>query len=107
MSKKFYLGFICSLVTFGITTQVTACTTVLVGKGATNYGSTIIARNEDADTAWAKHFIVHQASDNNSTQHVSQANGFTVSLPQKKFTLYEYARLGTKKWTKPVWRRWN
>lgn len=81
--RKNYLGFACTLVVLGVSTQVKACTTVLVGKDATIDGTTIIARNEDADTAWAKHFYVHQASENNSTQYVSNANGFTLSLPQK------------------------
>lgn len=37
---------------------VEACTSVLVGKDASEDGSTMIARNEDMGTAWAKHFYV-------------------------------------------------
>ncbi|EIW2105466.1 C69 family dipeptidase, partial [Enterococcus faecalis] len=41
-----------------------ACTTVLVGKDASVNGSTLIARNEDMGSAWAKHFYVRKANSN-------------------------------------------
>lgn len=67
--------------TLGAFSSANACTTVLVGKNATTDGSTIVARNEDVDTAWAKHFVVHPATSNGPTEYISKDNGFKVSLP--------------------------
>ena len=58
-----------------IPTSVQACTTVLVGKGASVDGSTMIARNEDMGTAWAKHFYV-RPENSNERNYVSKGNGF-------------------------------
>ncbi|MFT9450787.1 C69 family dipeptidase [Liquorilactobacillus ghanensis] len=60
-----------------------ACTSILVGRQATVDGSTMIARTEDAKTAWPKYFVVHphqvlQAEP----QFVSPDNGFTMTLPK-------------------------
>lgn len=70
-------------VIMGLSVIASACTTVLVGKDVSKDGSTLIARNEDVSTAWAKHFIVHQATSNGPTQYVSKDNNFTVSLPSQ------------------------
>lgn len=64
--------------------QVHACTTLLVGKDATSDGSTIIARNEDEGVSWAKHFVVHQATNDGPTHYVSKGTGFTINLPAKQ-----------------------
>lgn len=72
-----------------------ACTTVLVGKGASADGSTIIARNEDSYTANPKYFVVHEAKTNPAgTKHVSVDNGFEIELPT---TQYKYT--ATPEWT--------
>lgn len=64
------------------------CTTVLVGKDATTDGSTIMARNEDAHTAWTKRFVVHPHTDNGATNYRSVGNDYTVTLPkiQQRYT---------------------
>ena len=40
--------------------KLSACTSILVGKKAMADNSTIIARNEDAKTAWPNHLTVHE-----------------------------------------------
>lgn len=58
-----------------------SCTAVLVGKGATIDGSTIIARNEDADGAInPKRFTVIKAADH-PKQFSSKVNAFSLDLP--------------------------
>ena len=76
-------GFATFGLVIGTVVSAKACTTVLVGKKASKDGSTMIARNEDVDTAWAKHFVVHQATNNGPTQYVSKDNGFTIDLPSQ------------------------
>ena len=62
-----------------------ACTTVLVGKGVSSDGSTIIARNEDVASADPKKVIVHQAETNPAgTTFESKVNGFKMELPAEK-----------------------
>lgn len=63
---------------------VKACTTLVIGKDATSDGSTIIARNEDLQTSWAKHFVVHQATNNGPTKYTSKGTGFTIDLPAQQ-----------------------
>lgn len=48
----------------------------------------MIARNEDADTAWAKHYIFHAANSNGPAQYESKDNHFTIDLPadQQRYT---------------------
>ena len=61
-----------------IVTNAFACTTVVVGKSATTDGSTIIARNEDAKTAWTKRFVVHPKKTTHKVEtYKSKGNGFT------------------------------
>lgn len=69
------------LVTMALGSAASACTTVVVGKKATTDGSTLIARNEDVDTASPKYFEVHLATDNGPKEYVSQVNNFKVALP--------------------------
>lgn len=51
------VGFAAFEFVMGTVSSASACTTVLVGKNASTDGSTMIARNEDVDTSWAKHYI--------------------------------------------------
>lgn len=86
---------------------VEACTSVLVGKDASEDGSTMIARNEDMGTAWSKHFYVREANKNEQ-KFESKGNGFSLELPkeQLKYTatpewdvsegLYEEAGINSK-----------
>ncbi|MEE8824384.1 dipeptidase [Lentilactobacillus sunkii] len=80
-TTKLLPGLVAFAAAMGMGIAANACTTVLVGKDASTDGSTLAARNEDVDTSWAKHFIVHQATSNGPTQYVSKDNNFTVNLP--------------------------
>ncbi len=68
---------------FFLSVSIDACTTVLVGKNASVDGSTMIARNEDLNTAWSKHFVVRKENTNPS-HFVSKGNGFTLDLPEEQ-----------------------
>lgn len=81
MNIRFKLAAVSFAILMGSTSTASACTTVLVGKKASADGSTMIARNEDVDTAWAKHFVYHQPNNNGPTQYVSKDNQFTVDVP--------------------------
>lgn len=60
-----------------------SCTAVLVGKDASIDGSTMIARNEDADGAInPKRFKLVHAEDH-PDRFVSNVNAFTLDLPEK------------------------
>lgn len=67
-----------------ITQKYSACTSFLAGKLATADGSTMIARNEDAKSAWPKHFVVHphHVSTADERTFKSNDNGFTTKLPE-------------------------
>lgn len=78
---QLFLGMFATSILFSIAIPASACTTVLVGKNASTDGSAIIARDEDLDTAWAKHFIVTPGTNSGPIQYVSKDNNFTVSLP--------------------------
>jgi len=74
-----------------------ACTSILIGKNATADGSTMIGRNEDSRSAWAKKFVVHphQKFDTPQTFKSQDADHpFTMSLPtiRAKYT-------ATPEWT--------
>ena len=79
----------------GFTTSIKACTTVLVGKKASEDGAPLIARNEDLSKAWAKYFEVYPGTNNGPTQYVSQTTGMKLSLPKdaQRYT-------GTPDWQK-------
>lgn len=80
--EKIIIGALTSLTFFAGALKASACTTVIVGSKATKDGSTIIARNEDNSTNWAKHFIVHAHTDTGQTTYVSKGNQFTIRLPK-------------------------
>ena len=66
--------------------KLSACTSILVGKKAMADNSTIIARNEDAKTAWPKHLTVHEHKEFEEEQvFVSNDNKFTMPLPKVRF----------------------
>lgn len=71
-------GVLAALSLAPITAQ--ACTGIIIGKDASVDGSTIIGRNEDMGSAWAKHFVVRPANSNNP-DFVSASNGFKIQLP--------------------------
>ena len=78
--KKLGITLAITAASLAISSTANACTTVLVGKDASNDGSTMIARNEDMGTAWAKHFVIRQANTN-PTNYVSKGNKFALTLP--------------------------
>lgn len=66
--------------------ELSACTSILVGKKATIDGSTMIGRNEDSQASWPKHFVVHPHTEHTTEQtFVSSANGFKMPLPKLQF----------------------
>ncbi len=86
LSGSIALFMACTLIP---STSAFACTTVLVGKGATADGSTIIARSEDADTANPKRVVVHPATTNpEGAVFESKVNNFKIELPKdaQKYT---------------------
>lgn len=75
--------------------DLSACTSILIGKKATIDGSTIIGRNEDAQASWPKHFVVHEHHEFLTEQEfISTANNFKMPLPK---TRYKYT--ATPEWT--------
>lgn len=83
IKKHLVTGFLSLAVAFGPLAGISyACTSVLVGKNATADGSVIISRNEDAQTAWTKRYIVHPKTVNKKgATFKSNANKFTYPLP--------------------------
>lgn len=66
--------------------DLSACTSILIGKKATIDGSTIIGRNEDSMPSWPKHFVVHERrSSSSADKFVSKANKFQLELPKVRF----------------------
>ncbi len=63
-----------------------ACTTILVGPGATADGSLIVARNAESNAMKAQHLKMHPAAKNQTGVHSSKAHGgvndFTYPLPE-------------------------
>ncbi|WP_207652153.1 C69 family dipeptidase [Clostridium oryzae] len=89
IKKRFLSKIIVSLLALGIASPALnsfACTTVIVGKGATKGGSTIIARNEDDNPTLPKHFVVRLAKDNvDGAKYISKVNNFTCELPKHQY----------------------
>ncbi len=79
---KKWIGILGGVILFSTATLTAeACTTILVGKDVSYDGSTIIARNEDMGTAWAKHFVV-RPEKSLERDYVSKGNGFKMTLPE-------------------------
>ncbi|WP_099974572.1 C69 family dipeptidase [Lactobacillus terrae] len=75
--------------------NLSACTSILIGKKATIDGSTIIGRNEDAMASWPKHFVIHEHKEFDENQrYISKDNGFQMDLPKVRF---KYS--ATPEWT--------
>ncbi|MDO4856083.1 MAG: C69 family dipeptidase [Limosilactobacillus gorillae] len=60
--------------------KLSACTSILVGKGATIDGSIIIGRNEDAKAAWPKRIEIHPR-DSMDHLFISKETKLTLQLP--------------------------
>nr|WP_321315442.1 C69 family dipeptidase [uncultured Ligilactobacillus sp.] len=77
--------------------NLSACTSILVGKKATADGSTMIGRNEDFKSAWPKHMTVHPHKENLQNNHYTSADKnskFSIDLPS---TSFKYT--ATPEWT--------
>lgn len=77
--------------------NLSACTSILVGKKATADGSTMIGRNEDFKSAWPKHMVVHPHEENlkdNCYSSLDKDSDFSIKLPDTK---YKYT--ATPEWT--------
>ncbi|MFT5871407.1 MAG: dipeptidase [Clostridium sp.] len=83
IKKAIFTGFISTVIVVSVFSEAAfACTSVLVGKNASADGSVIISRNEDAQTAWAKRFVIHPTTVNEPNAiFKSNANNFTYPLP--------------------------
>lgn len=71
-----------------------SCTSILIGKQASNDGSVIIGRNEDSKTAWPKYLQFNAHQQQIHAQFTSKANKFTLDLPE---VAYQYS--ATPEWT--------
>ena len=61
-----------------------ACTTILVGPGASKDGSFIVARNEDYQAANAKHVLISPHKENQTGEYKpTEENNFTYPLPKE------------------------
>lgn len=74
--------------------EALACTTVLVGPGATRNGALIVARNADSDPMRAQRVLFHPASSHAGKPYVS--SGFTYPEPAASvsFTTVPYWKTG-------------
>lgn len=87
MKLKSVSVLISSLIAAAFTINSDACTTILVGAGATSDGSRIIARTEDHDPTLSKVMLKHQAKENSSDTFHANENKFTYSVPKKLFPI--------------------
>lgn len=95
MYNKSKLDFGGIFMTTPLYRQLTACTSILVGKKATADGSTIIARNEDNLAAWPKYFnIKPRTTFEQAPEFISKDTGFKLTLPK---TSAKYST--TPEWT--------
>ncbi|MFD0897881.1 C69 family dipeptidase [Loigolactobacillus binensis] len=63
-------------------TNLSACTSILVGPKASADGSLFIGRNEDSKAAWPKHFVSHPRQTHTAAPvFTSKDTGFTLKLP--------------------------
>lgn len=65
--------------------QRSSCTSILIGKNASNDGSVIIGRNEDSQTAWPKHLQFNPRQKVSGNHFRSRANKFELKLPELIF----------------------
>ncbi|WP_283678752.1 C69 family dipeptidase [Lentilactobacillus sp. Marseille-Q4993] len=75
--------------------NISACTSIIVGKKASIDGSIMIARNEDSKASWPKNYVIHPAQHHETAPvFKSTDNQFTIELPKDS---YKYS--GTPEWT--------
>ncbi|MHC3377032.1 C69 family dipeptidase [Ligilactobacillus equi] len=74
--------------------ELSACTSILIGKKASIDGSTIIGRNEDAKSAWPKHLVIHPRTKIPNHTFISNDTGLKLNLPE---VAYKYS--ATPEWT--------
>ena len=74
-------------VTTALSASALACTTVVVGEGATADGSFLVARAADSSALKAQHFVIHPAKKNQSgmyrTKDHDGATNFEYPLPKE------------------------
>ncbi|BDH47290.1 peptidase [Salmonella enterica subsp. enterica serovar Choleraesuis] len=76
-------SLLASVIALACMGQAYACTTVLVGSGASSDGSFIVARNEDYSATNAKHMVMHPAVHNQQGEFKGNGNDFTWPLPKE------------------------
>lgn len=80
--KKPVAVIIAFVLLLGTACSSLACTGIIAGKGVTDNGSLIIARNEDIMTAYNKTFFVNPATAGEGTATVvDEINGFSWEVP--------------------------
>ena len=73
--------------------EISACTSMMVGKKASLDGATYISRNEDRLVAiYPKRFVVQPAVTGRKETYVSPYNNLTVPLPRIRVSLHIHAR---------------
>lgn len=83
MCKKLIsISLIITVVLVGFGNAALACTSVFAGKDATKDGSTLIARNEDMDSAWTKKFEVFPRTEYKKEDVEVFYNGLEVPRPE-------------------------
>ncbi|WP_392420501.1 C69 family dipeptidase [Edwardsiella piscicida] len=91
MKLKSVSVLISGLIAAAFTINSDACTTILVGAGATSDGSRIIARTEDHDPTLSKVMLKHHAKENSSDTFHANENKFTYSVPKKAFSYTSFS----------------
>ena len=86
MMHGFRLAAAAAAVSLLLSGTAYACTTLLVGSGATSDGSLIISRNADSNALKAQHMVVHPAKTNQKGMYRTAdhhgANNFEYPLPK-------------------------
>lgn len=86
MMHGFRLAAAAAAVSLLLSGTAYACTTLLVGSGATSDGSLIIGRNADSNALKAQHMVVHPAKTNQKGMYRTAdhhgANNFEYPLPK-------------------------
>ena len=79
--KKAVFALLCTMLILWASVS-SACTSIIVGKEASDDGSLLVGRNEDISRAYNKNFFVNPATKGEGTVTLTDPiNGFTIELP--------------------------
>ncbi|MEG1629625.1 MAG: C69 family dipeptidase, partial [Erysipelotrichaceae bacterium] len=86
MKSKKLIAFLCtSILTYASISSASACTMIYVGKGASDDGSSYVARSEDLSKGKNKIFQVHQAETHAIGDMYKGTTKFTMPYPEKTY----------------------